>query len=150
MDNNRPYYPGSNLQQVPQFMSMDYYVYELDFSALANGTSSSGSFIIQADSWFLWTQGAVFADVAAAGQLASTLVVPLVTVLITDTGSGRQLMNTAVPVSSMFGTGALPYVLPRQRAFMPNSTVSVQVNNFDAAQAYNLRLSFIGEKGFTR
>lgn len=69
---------------------------------------------------------------------------------IQDTGSGRNLMNTAVPVASIFGTGQLPFILPRQRIFLANATVNVTLTNFDVAADYDLYLSFIGEKGFLR
>lgn len=132
----------------PVYFARDFFVYELDFLAVASGASSSNNFTIQADSDFLWTSAAYFADIAAAGQDDSGRIIPLMSLLITDTGSGRQLMNTAVPISSLFGTGQLPFVLPRQRAFRSNTTVTVTVNNFDAANTYNLRLSLIGEKAF--
>ena len=142
------YNAGANMQAAPGYMARDFFVYEVDFSALAAGTSSTASFSVQADSDFLWTSGTFFADIAAGAQTDDSRVIPLVSLLITDTGSGRQLMNTAVPVASLFGTGQLPFVLPRQRLFRANSNVTITANNFSAATAYNLRLSFIGEKGF--
>lgn len=135
-------------QASPNYFARDFFVYELDFLAVAPGSSSTNSFTVQADSDFLWTSGSYFADVAAAGQTDASRVIPLASLLITDTGSGRQLMNTAVPLSSLFGTGQLPFVLPRQRAFRSNTTVTVTLNNFDAADTYNIRLSLIGEKAF--
>lgn len=130
------------------YFARDFYVYELDFAAVAPGAASTASFNVQADSDFLWTSAAFFADIAAGAQLESTKIIPLMSILITDTGSGRQLMNTAVPITSLFGDGKLPFMLPRQRPFRANSTVTATVNNFDAAATYNLRLAFIGEKGF--
>jgi len=71
-------------------------------------------------------------------------------ILIQDTGSGRNLMNQAVPVASIFGgTGSLPFILPRQRIFVARATVSVTITNISAADDIeSLRLSFVGEKGF--
>lgn len=140
---NRPGFTNSGGYRVK-----DFFVYEIDFSSIAAGASQTASFIVQADSDFLWYAGAVHADLAAAAQTSSTIVIPLASVLITDTGSGRQLMNQAVPLVNIFGNGQLPFVLPRERIFVANSTVTVQVNNFSAASTYGLRLSFIGEKGF--
>ena len=142
------YSGNAQMGQIPNYMARDFFVYEIDFAALAPAASSTSSFSIQADSDFLWTSGTFFADIAAAAQTDSTRVIPLISLLITDTGSGRQLMNTAVPIVSLFGNGQLPFVLPRQRLFRPNSNVTITANNFDAAITYNLRLSFIGEKGF--
>ena len=139
---------GSNLAPRPPYFSFDFFVYELDFSNLVHGTSQTLSFTVNADSDFLWTHAAYAADLALAAQTESGRVLPLVTAMITDTGSGRQLMSTAVPVPSIFGTGQLPYVLPRQRRFAANSQVSITLLNYSAAADYNLRLSLIGEKGF--
>lgn len=132
------------------YFARDFFVYELDISGLAAGASTTQTFTIQADSDFLWTKGAYFADIAGASQQQSTRVIPLCSVLIQDTGSGRNLMSSSVPVSSLFGTGELPMILPRQRLFVARAQVQVTVTNFDAANTYNLRLSFIGEKGFRR
>lgn len=127
----------------------DFYTYEVDFAALGAGASATATFTVQADSDFIWEKATYFADIAAAAMLPPTLIVPLVTVLITDTGSGRQLMSGAVPIPSMFGSGSLPFIVPRPRQFRSQSTVTVQLTSYVAAgTTYNIRLSFIGEKGF--
>lgn len=134
-------------QQEPYF-AKDFFVYEVDFAALAAAASATGQFTIQADSDFLLSKLACTADIAAAAQTDSTRVIPLVSILITDTGSGRNLMNQAVPIPAMFGQGDLPFILPRQRIFVARSVVTVTLTNYDAASTYNVKLSFIGEKGF--
>jgi hypothetical protein len=57
-------------------------------------------------------------------------------------------MSTAAPVPSLFGLGREPYQLKNPRWFRANTQVTVAVSNFDAADTYNLRLSFIGTKFF--
>lgn len=131
-----------------QYVFKDYFTYGLTFLALAPAGTATGQIAIQADSDFIWQKATFFADIAAASQNMGTLLVPLVSILITDSGAGRQLMNTAVPVTTIFGTGEIPFILPRPRIFRAQTVLSVQVSNFDAAVTYNLRLSFIGEKGF--
>jgi hypothetical protein len=141
------YSPQNFVPAQQNYIARDLFVYELDMTVAA-GLSATSGFTIQADSDFLWTKGTFFADIAAAAQTASSLVIPLASLLITDTGSGRQLMNTAVPITSLFGTGQLPFILPRQRLFLARSLVNITINNFDAAADYNIKLSFIGEKAF--
>lgn len=131
---------GVNLQ--------DFFIYQLAFSGLAAANSATDSFTIQADSDFRWEKATYFADIAAAGQTDSSRVVPLVTVLVTDTGSGRQLMDGAVPIPVLFGTGQIPFILHHPKVFGARATVSVTLTNFDAAQTYNIRLAFIGTKIF--
>lgn len=126
----------------------DYFVYESEALALAAGASANDTINIEADSDFVLQKLAYFADIAAAAQTASSRVIPLVTVQITDTGSGRQLMQNPIPVPSIFGTGELPHILPNPRLFMANSTIQVAYTNFDAASTYNLRLAFIGYKSY--
>lgn len=127
----------------------DFYTYALSFSSLAAAASATDAFNIQADSDFAVLKMTYFADIAAAAQTRANLVIPLVTVIILDTGSGRQLMDSGVPVSSVFGTGEEPYILPKPKIFAARSTVQCTVTNFDAATTYNLRLVFTGVKLFT-
>ncbi len=123
-------------------------IYELDFAALAPNITANGAIQIQADSAFRWTKATYAANLAAAAYVANTRPIPNVSILITDTGSGRQLFNAPVPIPNVFGLGELPFILPRDYIFEPRSSMTVQVANFDAAVTYNLRLSFIGTKIF--
>ena len=124
----------------------EFFTYQEDFSAVASGASATGNINIQADSDFVLQKLTYYADIAAAAQTANTRVIPNATIVITDTGSGRQLMESAVPIASLFGTGQLPFILPTPRLFQARSTISLIVANFDAAVTYNIRLSFSGYK----
>lgn len=126
----------------------DFFVYQEDFSAIANGATASGNINIQADSDFVVQKLTYFADIAAAVQTDSSRVIPLVSVLVTDTGSGRNLMESALPISNLFGTGEIPFILPQPKMFLARSTITVTLANFSAATTYNVRLSFIGYKIF--
>lgn len=126
----------------------DYFVYQLDFTALTGGTTANSSIQIQADSDFKWVKSSYHANIANGTQTDSSRVIALATINITDTGSGRQLMSAPVPIEDIFGTGLLPYILPVPRIFRARSTISVSLANFTAATTYNIRLSFIGTKLF--
>jgi len=147
MNMPQPNTPAVQRPVEPEYIK-EFFTYELDFASLASGTSDSGSFNIQADSDFVLQKLGYFADIAAAAQTDSTRVIPLVSLTITDTGSGRQLMSSATPIPSIFGTGQLPFILPTPRLFQARSNVAVTVQNFDAAATYNLKLSFIGYKRY--
>lgn len=127
---------------------LDYYVYNATFAALAPGDSASAIIAIEADANFVWMKTSGFADIAAAAQTYDNRVVPLVSLQITDTGSGRQLFNGETAWSNVVGWGEIPYILPLRRKFKANSSFRVQVTNFDTAITYNLRLSFSGYKDF--
>lgn len=131
------------------YNNYDFFVYETDFSGLAAAASASNSFTVQQEADFILTKINVTADIAGGAITESTRIIPLVTVLINDTGSGRNLMSQAIPIPNLFGSGGLPFILPRQRIFVASSVVNVTVSNYSAGTTYNLRLSFIGEKAFT-
>jgi hypothetical protein len=72
----------------------------------------------------------------------STRVIPFATVLLTDTGNGRQLMDQAVLVSSMFGKGGEePFIWPVPKLLTARSSLQVQLNT-----AEEMRLYFHGVK----
>lgn len=127
---------------------LDWYVYNFQFNALAPAAQASVSTQIEADSNFILTKITGFADVAAAAQTDATRVIPLVTLQVFDTGSGRNLLNGETAWGNIVGTGELPYILPIKRKWKANSNIRVSVTNFDAALTYNLRLSFSGIKDF--
>jgi len=135
-------------QLADAFGTTDFYVYEADFGSIAAGATGQVNITIQADSNFLWQQGCYYADIAAAAFNIGNQPVPNMTLTITDTSSGRQLMSSAVPVPSIFGLGREPFILPTPRWFRANTQVTLLVANFDAADTYDLRLSLIGTKFF--
>lgn len=134
--------------QFQQTELLDWYVYNLTFLALAPLGVATQNVAVEADSNFIIVKISGFADIAAAAQTYETRVVPLVTLQITDTGSGRQLLNGETAWSNIVGWGEIPYILPIRRKFKANSTIRVQATNFDAAATYNLRLSLSGIKDF--
>jgi hypothetical protein len=136
---------------VKRFMAKrrDFYTYEAQALALGVAAPITDTIQIEADSNFILQKLSAFADLAAAAQLESTRIIPLVTVQLTDTGSGRNLMSNPIPIPSLFGTGALPFVLQNPRIFMRNTTIQVVFTNFSAATTYNLRLAFIGYKVYS-
>jgi len=127
---------------------LDWYVYNVNFAALAPAATATDNVAVEADANFILVKLSGFADIAAAAQNYDTRVVPLVDIQITDTGSGRQLLNGDTRWSNIVGWGEIPYILPIRRKWKANSTIRVAVTNFDAAVTYNLQLSFSGIKDF--
>ena len=135
-----------NRQQLIEQYQKDFYVYQATFLALAGASSANGTIQIEANSDFVVQKLSFAADIAAAVQTDSTRVLPLVTIQLTDTGSGRQYMNEQVPITALFGNGQLPFILPNPRFMAANSVLQIAVTNLTAATTYNLYLSFIGFK----
>lgn len=103
---------------------------------------------IQADADFLVLNQTYDANSLNAARTSGTVVVPNATVLITDTGSGYQMMDQAVPIGTIFGTGEFPYILPEPKLLPAKATLQLLFSNYDAAAGYNLRLAFNGVKLF--
>jgi hypothetical protein len=131
-------------------MLEDFYVYETDFLAVAAGATVTNNIQIQADSNFRWEQGILFAanNAALTALTPATQLFPLATVLITDTGSGRQLSSGAMPIQNLFGSGQLPFILQKPKIFTARATIAITITSFDTAIVQQLRLSFIGTKLF--
>ena len=124
----------------------DFYVYEAEVLVLAVGAAANDVINIEADSDFILQKLTYQADLAGVAQTDAGRIVPNVTVQLIDTGSGRQLMQNPIPISSIFGTGRVPFILPNPRLFMRNSTLQVAFTSFEAAVTPTIRLAFIGYK----
>lgn len=129
-------------------MIKDFFIYGSNFLSLAAGTTATNTVSIQADSDFELMKLAFAADVAAGVQTDSTRVIPQCTLIILDTGSGRQLMNQGIDLSTFFGTGQMPFIMPLIKTFRANTAIQLALTNYSAAQTYNVRLSLIGAKIF--
>lgn len=127
----------------------DHFVYVASCDSLAAAASFTANISIEADSQFVAVKMSYMADLAGAPQTESTRVIPLIDVYITDSGSGRNLQNTGVPIANIAGEGGLPLVLPVPREFKPSSNISITFRNYSMATTYtNVKLSLIGYKRF--
>lgn len=145
-----PTYQELKAQEAAGKVLLDFFIYRAQAAALGAGASQAVTVNIQADSAFILDKMSVFADLAGAAQTDSTRVIPLVTLQITDGGSGRNLQNGPIPLSSIAGNGELPFVLPQPRVFVANSSITFTFTNFSLATTYtNVFLSLIGRKVFT-
>lgn len=126
----------------------DFFVYSTGrpAAAIAPAGTSTVFINIQADADFVLEKLTYAADIAGAAQNIGNLTSPNVTVLLTSTGSGINLMNVAVPLSSIFGTGMLPFILPYPRVLPANSQLQISLVSFEAAQSPFITLNFIGRK----
>lgn len=123
-----------------EYARAEFFSYNISFANLLNGTATTGAIQIQADSDFELQKLTCY-DATPAGQGA----LPLATIQLTDTGTGRQLFNTPIIIPAVFGSGQLPFILPVTRLFTANSTLQVQVSNVSGA-TLNLELCFLGSK----
>lgn len=139
--------PGAFEIEGKVYIARDFYVYQVNFLAIAVGGSSTGLIAIQADSDFIWQKATAFTQRDDSGVVVAQ---PDANVQIIDSGSGRNLFEGPTPLFNVFGTGELPFILPTPRLFVARSTIEVQYTNAGAAPAQTLssRLSFVGFKAF--
>jgi hypothetical protein len=83
------------------------------------------------------------------GLTVSTMPTPLITVLITDTGSSRALMQGPIPVASIAGCGQLPYRLQYPRLFQRTTSINFQFTNFDTALTFDMTITLGGFKVYS-
>jgi hypothetical protein len=120
-------------------------------TTLAPSGATTLTFNIDGESDFFWDKGTVYADTANDGTTYTNEVLPGVLVTVTDTNSQRPLMNNPTPISSFFGTGRLPLILPIRKLFLSKATVKIAVQNItDNATYTRLDISFIGIKAYLR
>lgn len=118
--------------------------YELTFAALAASTGSSQqSFQVESNYDFWWIKAEAYVY-DSAGLGVSRLQWPNLEVLISEGASNQQLMNQAVSLNSIFGSGEIPYILPRPHTIQGGSTLTATVYNKHATIAYSARLCFSG------
>jgi hypothetical protein len=109
------------------------------------GTTASMVFQIEADSYFYLNAISYQADTALAALTDSTNVVPLITIVIFDSGSGRQLMANPVPINCIAGYNGSPFRLAKPRRFASTAQITATLVNYSAV-AYNLSLCLSGFK----
>lgn len=126
----------------------DFFVWSVDWEGatpLAAGGTASRSFLVDrdADALIVAVTGVIF----DAGAVTAPTTNPL-KLAVNDTGSGRNLQNVAFMWDALVGTGALPGYLPYPKLIPAASTVQVQAQNLDGANAFDVHVSFMGFKVF--
>lgn len=122
----------------PRTDGSDFYWYVTNITAaLAASGVANTSIQIDAGTDFYWIGSTYQADTSGGALTESGNLIPLVTVLINDTGSSRNLMNSAVPLPALAGDGKRPYRLIRPRLFRANSVVNFTWTNYSNSTTYS-------------
>jgi hypothetical protein len=128
----------------------DFYSYtqRVTLAGVVN-TTTSAIYQIEADSYFYLNALSYQADTALANLTDGTNLVPLVTIVIFDSGSGRQLMANPVPINAISGYNGGPFRLAKPRRFAPTSQITVTFVNYSAV-AYNISYCLSGFKVYAQ
>lgn len=125
------------------------FTYNADFvgtTVLGAGQTVTVNIQVQADSDFVITSLAKVAT-DSPGQTVLVAFMPA-TVLLTDTGSGRQIMDRPAHIENYFGTGQFARVMDRPYFIRASSTLGVTLQNLDTVNARAVRCAFHGAKIF--
>lgn len=121
------------------------------FTAFTAGLNIQQSVNVPNDADFECRKIMYHFDLAAAALTVVGAFVPNIAILLTDSGSGRNLMNAAAPLASVAnceGQSSPDLVWPK--IFTRNSTITASLTNFDVAQTTgNVRLTMCGRKIFS-
>lgn len=129
----------------------DWFIYNLNVLGLAAGGTANANIQIDADSDFKLVKLGMNAAIPPVVEVTESLrEVPQVTMMIVDTGAGRNLFNAPVAMGAIWGGGGLPFILPVPRIFKARTNISFTFVNFNTADTYDLRMAFIGNKIFAQ
>jgi len=119
----------------PRETGSDYFWYShVAIQTLSSVNPNAAAIInLDADSDFYCVALSYQASIADAVLTEATNVLPLVRVQITDTGSGKALMNTPMPLTAIAGDGKRPYRFVRPRVFLANATIQLAFSSYVAA-----------------
>ena len=79
----------------------------------------------------------------------ANVVAPNMSILIIAAGSGKQIMDQAVPVTNLlgnFGAAQVPSVLPFPRLFAAKGTVQTTITNREAFAPLRVEVAYVGFK----
>lgn len=124
----------------------DFYTYTAEFLAVAPNATPSQIIQVDASAQFLLTAIAYQANAipATSTYTESTNPIPLVRVLITDSGSAKQLMNNPVYLSNLGGVRGWPHRLIHPRFFDKSSAIQIQMTSDDGTTWGRIQIALIG------
>jgi hypothetical protein len=120
--------------------------YSVTFPTIAVGATVTQQIQIAANGDFFLTSIRFRASLAGAAQTVSTVPVPNVRCIITDSGSDEQWFNQAVDLSQIANTsGASAFIdEPFPRVISGRSTITVQLTSFEAANTPVIDFTLVG------
>jgi hypothetical protein len=136
----------------PRVNGSDYFWYSTRILGISSAApAATGIINLDADSNYYCCALTYFADIAGAAVAESTWILPLVTLNIVDSGSGKALMNAPQIIPAIMGDGKRPYRLVRPRVFMANASIQLSFNAglMAAGVTYNISVTLHGYKVYT-
>ena len=117
----------------PQRDGSDVMFYATNVASIATQITANSQIQIDSGVDFYWFASTYQVDILAGSYTESSFQIPLLTILINDTGSRKNLMNQSFPLSQLAGPGERPYRLVRPRLFRASSTINFTWFNYSTA-----------------
>lgn len=125
------------------YLIQSFFDYTLYFPSVASLATSTAQMNVQADADFLIQSISFTAiDDVTFAQVSA----PVCTVQLTDSGSGANLFDRAIPLLNFAGTAQLPFILPVPRLLSKNSTLTGTLTNNTVTNAITYYITFHGQK----
>ncbi|MGH6795932.1 MAG: hypothetical protein ACREDH_12245 [Methylocella sp.] len=144
-------YPYDATYQLDDNIEAELFAYEFPvFGPMTAALVQQQQVIIQANKAFEMREIVYYWNLANAAFVNTARPIPNVSLQLQESGSGQNLFNAAVPLDSIAPTGEnRRRALIWPRLFMPNTTITATLTNFDAAVVTGLcRLTLIGRHLF--
>lgn len=139
--------PTTGEKYIPEF-----FTYRAEWNDIAGANYAAQRVIqIQADAEFImYEMMAHFYDNTAPSTTVSDILLPNMNMLITDTGSGRNLFNSPVQINSIFGSAKRPFELRTPKRFAAAASIQLQLTApVDmGVNAQTLQVVLVGEKRY--
>lgn len=131
----------------PQFWLTikDFFAYNANFTPLAAGQSQTQTISIESSSDFILM---MMSGVGTAVDNTTPLAFRPVTIDLKDNSSGNTLTQQPTHWENIVGDGRQPGVFAIPYYLKANSSLAVTLQNLDAANARNYRLSFFGFRSY--
>lgn len=123
----------------PQVDGSDYFFYQTTVASMAPAANAPSQIQIDAGTDFLWIASTYFVTIGTTGDSLDngTVVVPMITATILDTGATKNLMNAPCPLPAIASnTAQFPYRLIRPRLFRANSVINFTWVNYSSDATY--------------
>lgn len=128
-------------RQNQKIVDIEYFTYNTTTGPINAGGVAQSIIQIQSDSDFVVQYMSGVATVAG-----TTFYNPLISVQITDTGSGKTLFSNPALMNLVMGSQGFPFVLSAPRVFAPNTNVKFDFVNRGVTNYTSVDVSMIGAR----
>ncbi len=126
------------------------FTYSMNFIPATLSATTTSQFIVQNDSAFAICKTTATVSTTAevfSGNISDTPMYSPFVITLTDSGSGRNFSDNAIPINSLFGSAKEPFIWTVPLIVAPASTIAGALQNL-VATSFNVRLAFHGYKIF--